>query len=197
MRGGEGGKFCRGGTNCRGRPALCGYKNPHSIGFFAMAWGLLIDCFQGGAALCGVCRSSAMLIAFGAASAALDAIKSLTSSSSPSAQPTGFSQASTDLFGLSDGASASGSSAAATGFSGGAQISPSTISALLDAQSQSSTNSSIQFAGSSLSNAGPLSPAPSTSSGAASSTYNAIDQLIQRQQANTIPLAVNPFSVNV
>ena len=138
-----------------------------------------------------------MLIAFGAASAALDTIKSLTSSGSSSAQSTGFSQASTDLFGLSGGASSSGSSAAATGFSGGAQISPSTISALLDAQSQSSTNPSVRFGGSSPSSAGPLPPAPSTSSGAASSTYSTIDQLIQRQQANTIPLAVNPFSVNV
>jgi hypothetical protein len=53
-----------------------------------------------------------MLFALGAASAALDAIKSLTSSSSSSAQSTGFSQASADLFGLSGGTSASGSSAA-------------------------------------------------------------------------------------
>lgn len=138
-----------------------------------------------------------MLIAFGAASAALDAIHSLTTSSSSSAQSTGFSQASADLFGLSGGASASGSPAAGSGFSGGAQISPGTMSALFDAQSQSPTNPSVQSGGSSLSSAGPSSPAPSTSSGAASSTYSAIDQLIQRQQANTIPLAVNPFSVNV
>ena len=80
-----------------------------------------------------------MLIAFGAASAALDAIHSLTSSSSSSAQSTGFSQASADLFAPSGGASASESSAPVPGFSGGAQISPSTMSALLAAQGQSRT----------------------------------------------------------
>ena len=82
-----------------------------------------------------------MLLAFGAASAALDAIKSLTSSGSSSSQSTGFSQASADLFGLSDGAAPSGGSTAVSGFNGGAQISPATMSALLAAQSQSSTGS--------------------------------------------------------
>lgn len=80
-----------------------------------------------------------MLIGLGAASAALDAIHSLTSSSSSSAQSTGFSQASADLFAPSGGASASESSAPVPGFSGGAQISPSTMSALLAAQGQSQT----------------------------------------------------------
>ncbi len=81
-----------------------------------------------------------MLLALGAASAAVDAFKSLTSSGA-SAQSTGFSQASADLFGLSGGASASGGAAAVSGFSGGAQISPATMSALLAAQSQSPTGS--------------------------------------------------------
>ncbi len=81
-----------------------------------------------------------MLIAFGAASAAVDAIKSLTSSGS-SAQSTGFNQASADLFGLSSSSSASGNAAAVPEFNGGAQISPATMSALLAAQSQSQTGS--------------------------------------------------------
>ena len=79
-----------------------------------------------------------MLIGLGAASAALNAIHSLTSSSSSSAQSTGFSQASADLFAPS-GSSASESSAPVPGFSGCAQISPSTMTALLAAQGQSQT----------------------------------------------------------
>ena len=81
-----------------------------------------------------------MLIAFGAASAALDAVKSLTSSNA-SAESGGFSQASADLFGLSGGASVSGGSAAASGSTGFSQLSPATMSALLAAQSQSPTPS--------------------------------------------------------
>ena len=154
-----------------------------------MAWGLLIDCRERPrfAAFVG---GFAMLIAFGAASAALDAVHSLTSSGSSSARSTGFSQASADLFGLSGGASASGNPVAGSGFSRGAQISPDVINTLVDAQSQSSGGSGVQAGSGGL-------PAPTTSSSAASSTYSAVDQLIQRQQANTIPLAVNPLSVKV
>jgi EF hand len=76
-----------------------------------------------------------MLLAFGAASAALDAIKSLTSKPS-SSQPIGFGPASAEPFDVS--APPSGGSTV-PGFSGGAQISPATLSALLAAQSQSST----------------------------------------------------------
>jgi hypothetical protein len=76
-----------------------------------------------------------MLLAFGAASAALDAIKSLTSKPS-SSQPIGFGPASGEPFDVS--APPSGGSTV-PGFSGGAQISPATLSALLAAQSQSST----------------------------------------------------------
>ncbi|MGA9088236.1 MAG: EF-hand domain-containing protein [Bradyrhizobium sp.] len=78
-----------------------------------------------------------MLLALGAASAAVDAVKSLTSSNA-SAQSTGFSQASADLFGPSGGSSASGNSAPASGSTGFSQISPATMSALLAAQGQSS-----------------------------------------------------------
>jgi EF-hand domain pair len=77
-----------------------------------------------------------MLLAFGAASAALGAIKSLTSKPS-SSQPIGFGPAPGSPFDIS--APPSGGSTAVPGFSGGAQISPATLSALLAAQSQSST----------------------------------------------------------
>jgi hypothetical protein len=90
-----------------------------------------------------------MLIAFGAASAALDAVKSLTSSNT-SAESTGFSQASGDLFGLSGGASASGGSAAASGATGFSQLSPATMSALLAAQSQSPATPASTSPGSAL-----------------------------------------------
>jgi hypothetical protein len=128
-----------------------------------------------------------MLFALGAASAAVDAIKSLTSSKPSSSQPIGFGPAPASA---SDNSTApSGGSTAVSGFTGGPQMSPDTISVLLDAQTQST--------GVKGSNANALPPAPTTSSSAASSTYSAIDQLIQRQQANAVPLAINPFSVNV
>jgi hypothetical protein len=79
-----------------------------------------------------------MMFALGAASSAVDAIKSLTSSSS---QPAGgFGQI--DPFGLSDSAAPSGSSTATTGLGGGSQISPATMSALLAAQSQAGSTTS-------------------------------------------------------
>jgi len=135
-----------------------------------------------------------MLFALGAASAALSAIKSLTPSKPSSSQPIGFGPKS-DPFDVS--APPSEASTPASGFSGGTQISSDTISALLNAQSQSSKNPSVQFGDSGLPGTDPLLPASSTSSSAASSAYNSIDQLVQRQQANTIPLAFNPLSINV
>ena len=127
-----------------------------------------------------------MLFALGAASAALDAIKSLTSSKPSSSQPIGFGPAPASA---SDNSTApSGGSTAVTGFTGGPQISPDTISALLAAQSQST--------GVLGSNANALPPAATTSSSAASSTYSAIDQLVQRQ-STSVPLPVAPLSVNV
>ncbi|MGZ5872456.1 MAG: EF-hand domain-containing protein [Bradyrhizobium sp.] len=77
-----------------------------------------------------------MLLAFSAASAALDAIKSLTSPKPSSSQPIGSGPAGSP-FDIS--APPSGGSPAVSGFSGGAQLSPATLSALLAAQSQSST----------------------------------------------------------
>ena len=85
-----------------------------------------------------------MLFALGAATAALDAVSSLTSSSassSSSSSPpsTGFSAV--DPFEIASPASASTSSAPASGLGSGSPISPATLNALLAAQSQSSTGS--------------------------------------------------------
>jgi hypothetical protein len=83
-----------------------------------------------------------MFFALGAASSALDALKALTSSKS-SAQTTGVSQNATSPFDLmSSGSPASVGSSSGSGSGGGfSQISPQTMSALLDAQSQSSAGS--------------------------------------------------------
>jgi len=79
-----------------------------------------------------------MFLALGAASSALDALKALTSSKSSSTPSTGVSQNPFNL--LSSGSTASvGSGSGSPG--AGAQISPQTMSALLDAQSQSSAGS--------------------------------------------------------
>lgn len=80
-----------------------------------------------------------MFLALGAASSAIDALKALTSSKSSSAQSTGVSQNAKSPFDLlsSNSQAAVGSGPGSGG--GGAQISPETMSALLDAQSQSSS----------------------------------------------------------
>jgi hypothetical protein len=135
----EGGKFCRNGINCRGYWTGRDTKNPYFIGVLAMARRLLIH--RGGrskprhAAYVGVL---AMLLALGAASSALDALKSLTSSITSASQSTG--QDSANPFDLSSSASASTGTVPSSGPGGCcSQISPATMSALLAAQSQSST----------------------------------------------------------
>ena len=79
-----------------------------------------------------------MLFALGAASSALDVLKSLNSSKP---QSTALSQDSTSPFDLSAGTAASEGSPAKSGAGGGSQISPATMGALLAAQSQSSMGS--------------------------------------------------------
>jgi hypothetical protein len=84
-----------------------------------------------------------MFLALGAASSAIDALKALTSSKS--SQTSGVGKNSENPFALmSSNASAAGGTGAATGTGGGnaSSISPETMSALLDAQSQSSNASS-------------------------------------------------------
>jgi EF-hand domain pair len=97
-----------------------------------------------------------MLPALALASSAVDAIKSLTSSRSPSAQPAGgFGQF--DIFGSTDSPGATAASAPG----GGSQISPATMSALLTAQSQAST--------------GTTTPAPASRSAALQDLFSQID----------------------
>ena len=130
-------------------------------------------------------RSSAMLPAIGAASAALDAIQSLTSP-----QP-GSSSQSADFFGsFSAGDSSAASSAQSTvfGFST-AQISSANLNALFDAQSRSSGN----VAGAPDSDSSSSDSSSASAPGMASSAYNAINQLTQTA---AIPLAFSPFSVS-
>ncbi|KRR02624.1 calcium sensor EFh [Bradyrhizobium valentinum] len=82
-----------------------------------------------------------MFFALGAASSAIDALKALASSKS-SAPSTGVSQNAASPFAfMSSNASAAVGSGTGSGGSGGSPISPETMSALLDAQSQSSAGS--------------------------------------------------------
>ena len=82
-----------------------------------------------------------MFFALGAASSAFDALKALTSSKS-STQTTGVSQDAASTFGLSSSnGSASIGPGTGSGGSGCSSISPETMSALLDAQSQASAGS--------------------------------------------------------
>jgi len=82
-----------------------------------------------------------MLLALGAVSSALDILQSLTSSKSSAPQSTGFGRASTNPFDFSGSGPASGSSTPPPWSGAGSQLSPATMSALLAAQSQSSTGS--------------------------------------------------------
>ncbi len=77
-----------------------------------------------------------MLHALGAASSALDLLKSLTA---PKSQSTGLKQDSRSPFDFPGSAATSEGSPARSGVGGGSVISPSTMSALLAAQSQSTT----------------------------------------------------------
>lgn len=80
-----------------------------------------------------------MFFALGAASSAIDALKALTSSKSSSAQSTGASQNASSPFDLSSSGATSTAGASTGAGKGWSQISPQTMSALLDAQSQSAS----------------------------------------------------------
>ena len=82
-----------------------------------------------------------MFLALGAASSAFDALKALTSSKSSPASSTGVSQNAKSPFDLMSSSSSASVGSGSGTRGGGAQISPETMSALLDAQSQSSTGS--------------------------------------------------------
>jgi len=120
-----------------------------------------------------------MLLALGAASTALNAVQSLTSSLTSSASSTGFDQGSANPFEVASPAPTSASSVPSTGFSAGAQISPATMNELLAAQSQSSTTTT----------------APTSATAPATSSYQSLGQLFQRE-AQAISFSVAPLSFN-
>jgi hypothetical protein len=127
-----------------------------------------------------------MLLALGAASAALDAIKSLTAPKPTSSQPIGFGPAGATW--SDDSAAPAGGSTPATTFSSGPQISPDNLGTLLAVQSQTTGFSSDGTGANSL-------PLPTTPSSTASSAYTATDQIIQRQSSPAL-LPTPPISLS-
>jgi hypothetical protein len=128
-----------------------------------------------------------MLPAIGAASAALDAIQSLTSPQSASSPPSVFGSALSDAEDSSS--TPSSASSAVSGFSN-ALISSDNFNALIDAQSLTSGD----LAGALDSKSSDSQQGPSASaSGTASSAYNAVNQLVQ---STAVPLGFSPFSLN-
>ena len=125
-----------------------------------------------------------MLPALGAASLALDAIQSLTSSSS-SSKSAGFGST------LPDAGDNSASSPAAISGSSATQISPDNISALIDAQSLASGGLADALGSSSTSNSSPNQSASASAN--ASSAYNSVNQLVQ---STAVPLGFSPVSLN-
>ena len=125
-----------------------------------------------------------MLLALGAASAALDAIQSLTTPKPSSSKGTGFGPAAPPPADASSLLPAG--TAPVTGFSNRPQISPDNINALLSAQSEST--------GFNGSDANSLLSAPPTFSNAATSAYNAIDQLVPGRAA---PVPHPPASLSL
>ncbi|HLI98880.1 MAG TPA: hypothetical protein VKT76_04110 [Bradyrhizobium sp.] len=135
-------------------------------------------------------------LAIGAASVALDALQSLTSSapSSSSSQPAGiFATSFPDATDSSAAPPANSAAAAAATGKGAPQISSDNISALINAQSLASADFTRAL---NANNPGSDSSTnqPSSAFGTASSTYNSIDQLIQ---STAVPLGFNPFSVSI
>ena len=133
-----------------------------------------------------------MLPAIGAASAALDAIQSLTSPQSASSEPSGgFAPALSDLEDSSPASSPA--STAVSGFNS-ALISSDNFNALIDAQSLTSGDlAGALDSGSSDSSLGDQSGPSASASDTASSAYNSINQLVQ---STAIPLGFSPFSLS-
>jgi len=103
---------------------------------FRLGTALAERSFEYQAASCGV-RSFAMLFALGAASSVWDALQSLATTKSSSAQSAG--QTATNPFDLNGSTAPAGSSAPASGTGSWSPISPETMSALIAAQSQSTS----------------------------------------------------------
>jgi len=125
-----------------------------------------------------------MLPAIGAASAALDAIQSLTSPQQGSSQTSNFESTLSDLeasFDTSSSSPGAGSSAS--------QISSDNINALFDAQSL--TSGDLASSADSSSSSDGSSDATQAQSSSASSAYNTVNQLVQ---STAVPLGFSPFS---
>ena len=129
-----------------------------------------------------------MLFALGAASTALQALKSLTSSAKLPGQSTAGGRGSADPFELSSAAPPPAGSTQAIGFSDPPKISPATMNALMAAQNQSPTTASASTSNgpssASLMRADISSLKPITlgASGTATQSYNATEQMIARQR---------------
>jgi hypothetical protein len=129
------------GMNCRCSRAAHSVRKPDFIQVFPLARRLLTDV----SALTAACRdlwSCRMLFALGAVSSALDALQSLTSSKTSSAQQTGLTQGATNPFSIDSGSSTSSGATSSVKSGNRPHIAPETMSALISAQSQSSTSSS-------------------------------------------------------
>jgi hypothetical protein len=136
-RGNRPGKFCRARHQLPAAPGVLDTANPCFVDVFSLARRLLNDLRDirpHRAVFVGVL---AMLFALGAASSIWDALQSLTSSKSSSAQSGTSSQSASSPFDLPGSSTpAAGSSTPASGTTGWSQISPQTMSALISAQSQ-------------------------------------------------------------
>jgi Ca2+-binding EF-hand superfamily protein len=99
----------------------------------------------------------AMMFALGAASSIWDALQSLTSSKSSSAQSGTSSQSAPSPFDLPGSSTPAAGSTPASGTTGWSQISPQTMSALISAQSQATSTSATSTSATSTSTA-PTSP---------------------------------------
>jgi hypothetical protein len=134
-----------------------------------------------------------MLLALGAATAALDAVNALASPGASSAKSSGFSAV--DPFEIASPASASTSSAP---LSTGSQLSPATLNTLLAAQSQSSTGSTSTSASDPWQDLSSQldGDAASSDSTAAASSYNSLAQIFQ-QQINALSFSAPPLSFSV
>src|SRR5262249_38774292 len=130
------------GSSCReGPPCRRGVK-PDFIGLFALARGLpQIGPWRWPCQVSWSLSECPMLPALAALSG-LDALQSLFSSKSSSTQSTGFSQTINDPFDVSGTTSQGGTAQASIGSPSYQQISPQTMSALIEAQSQSGTSAS-------------------------------------------------------
>src|SRR5438105_9745873 len=137
----QGGKFCRRGMICR-EPGAARVGEAFVLSRF-FRWHTACSTERGisGPQDCGISRSFVMILA--AASTALNLLEALTTKKSSAAPSTGLTQTSTTAFDPTSAttANSSSSTASSSGSSPSGCLSPSTMSALLDAQGQSSSAS--------------------------------------------------------